>query len=375
MKTLAEMTTLRIGGAPQRVVDVVGPEELAEAVKTADRAGEEILVVGGGSNLLVGDQDFPGVVIRDRSDAVSLEDFSGCGGNSVRVAAGVTWDDFVSFCIDEEWMGVEALSGIPGTVGAAPIQNIGAYGQEVAETLASVSALDRLTGRIEHLPLFDLHMGYRNSMLKRSLLDEKVGGGKKWGPTGRWVVLEVEFQFRNASLSSPIRYAELAKKLDVNLGDRVPSKELRQAVLELRRSKGMLLDSSDHDTWSAGSFFTNPIMKEDGDAAKKLPSDAPRFPVEKRSLVSSIAGKAPTAPGIFKTSAAWLISKAGFEKGYRVRPDSEAALSTKHVLALTNRGGATSAEMTELARTVRDGVEEMFGIQLVPEPVLVGCEL
>lgn len=375
MATLAESTTIRIGGQIQKLVEVEGPKELADAVREADVRGEPLLVLGEGSNLVAADSQFNGVVVRDRSGSMSLEDFSGCGGNSVRVAAGVNWDDFVQFCISEDWMGVEALSGIPGTVGAAPIQNIGAYGQEVAETLASVSAYDRLTGRVEHLPLFDLHLGYRDSVLKRSLRDERAGGGRTWGPTGRWVVLEVEFQFRNASLSSPIRYAELANKLGVELGERVPSRLVREAVLELRRSKGMILDSADHDTWSAGSFFTNPILKEEGEINRNLPDAAPRFGVEKRSLVSSIRGDAPDVPGLVKTSAAWLISQAGFSKGYKLSPDAKASLSTKHVLALTNRGGATAEDVLDLARTVRDGVEDKFGITLVPEPVLVGCSL
>lgn len=348
---------------------------MGAAVKQVDADGSELLILGEGSNILASDDEFDGVAIRDRSTSMSLEDFSGCGGNSVRVAAGVNWDDFVQFCVSEDWMGVEALSGIPGTVGAAPIQNIGAYGQEIAETLASVTAVDRLTGRVVHLPLFDLHLGYRDSVIKRSLRSDRAGGGKIWGPTGRWVVLEVEFQFRNASLSSPIRYQELAQKLGVKLGDRVPSIEVREAVLELRRSKGMVLEKADHDTWSAGSFFTNPVLKEDGEVNRGLPADAPRFGVEKRSLVNSIRGEAPDIPGLVKTSAAWLISWAGFSKGYKVRPDAKAALSTKHVLALTNRGGATTEDVLELARTVRAGVEEKFGITLVPEPVLVGCKL
>ena len=375
MTALADLTTFRIGGSPGALVDVSGPEELAAAVLEADSAGRRVLVLGGGSNLLVGDEPFDGVVIRETSGKIETVHSSGCGGNSVQVAAGTNWDDFVEYCIDAEWMGVEALSGIPGTVGAAPIQNIGAYGQEVAETLAAVRALDRKTGRIAHLPLFDLHLGYRDSLLKRSLRDKEVGGGKVWGPTGRWVVLEVEFQLRNASLSSPIRYSELARKLDVELGSRVPSPEVREAVLELRRSKGMVLDPKDHDTWSAGSFFTNPIIREGSPAAESLPEEAPRFPVEKRSMVNSIRGNAPVIDGLVKTSAAWLIARAGFEKGFRVSPDAPASLSTKHVLALTNRGGAQARDIIELARVVRDGVEDKFGIRLVPEPVLVDCSL
>ncbi|WP_350257962.1 UDP-N-acetylmuramate dehydrogenase [Scrofimicrobium sp. R131] len=368
MTNLAELTTFRIGGPAGSLVDVNGPQELAEAVRTADREGQPVLVLGGGSNLLVADEGFPGVVIRDLSQDIAVVDSSGCGGNSVRVSAGTNWDDFSAYCVQQDWMGVEALAGIPGTVGAAPVQNIGAYGQEVAETLASVRVLDRLTGRIEQLALFDLHLGYRDSVLKRSLVSERAGGGRLWGPTGRWVVLEAEFQLRNASLSSPVRYRELADHLGINLGERAPSARVREAVLDLRRSKGMVLDPSDHDTWSAGSFFTNPIVDE----AVELPADAPRFPVEQRSLVNSIAGKAPVVPGLVKLSAAWLIAHAGFSKGYPA--GAPASLSTKHVLALTNRGGAKATDVMALATEIQRRVADKFGVQLVPEPVLVSMK-
>lgn len=373
MARLAEMTTFRVGGPATRLEAVSSNDDFAAAILEADRAGQPLLVLGGGSNLLVADRGFDGVVIRDTRQEIGLVESSGCAGATVRAAAGATWDDLVTFAIENELMGVEALSGIPGTVGAAPVQNIGAYGQEVAETLASVRVLDRLTGEQQTLALFDLHLGYRTSILKRSLRSSEVGGGRTWGPTGRWVVLEAEFQMRLASLSSPVRYRELADKLGIELGERAPSAQVREAVLELRRGKGMVLDAQDHDTWSAGSFFTNPVLSDE--AAASLPDDAPRFPVERRSLVTGVAGRAPVVPGVVKTSAAWLISHAGFTKGYRLTPEATAGLSTKHVLALTNRGGAAAEDLLELARAVQSGVEDRFGIRLEPEPVLVGCQL
>lgn len=371
--TFAELTTFRVGGPISRFERTDLPGDLAALVTGADAAGEPVLVLGGGSNLLVADTEYRGLVVQDTRQDIVEVDSSGCGGTTLRVSAGTNWDDFVKYAVDRGVMGVEALSGIPGTVGAAPVQNIGAYGQEVAETLAAVEVLDRLTGQRRRLALFDLHLGYRTSILKRSRTDAKVGGGRTWGDTGRWVVLEVEFQMRNSTLSAPIRYRELAAKLGVELGDRVPSAELREAVLQLRRSKGMLLEPADHDTWSAGSFFTNPVIS-DAEAAR-LPEGAPKFPVENRSLVASIGSDAPVIPGIVKTSAAWLISRAGFERGYRVSPDAPAALSTKHVLALTNQGGATTADVLRLGRTVRAGVEDRFHVKLEPEPVLVNCSL
>jgi UDP-N-acetylmuramate dehydrogenase len=252
------------------------------------------------------------------------------------------------------------------------VQNVGAYGQEVAETLSSVRVYDRLEQRTRMLAVGELGLGYRTSILKRSLTDADAGGGRTWGPTGRYVVLEVSFQLRLASLSAPVRYAELARRLGVAVGGRVPAAEVREAVLELRRGKGMVLDDADPDTWSAGSFFTNPVLTtEEADA--RLPEDAPRYPVADHTQVAQIGGTAPVVDGLVKTSAAWLITRAGFDKGFGA--PGPATLSTKHTLALTNRGTATAADVLALARTVRDGVQEAFGVALVPEPVLVGVSL
>ncbi|GAA4287147.1 UDP-N-acetylmuramate dehydrogenase [Georgenia daeguensis] len=370
--TLAALTTLRVGGPVRELVDAASETELVEVVRTADDAGTPVLVLGGGSNLLVSDEGFDGVVVRDTRRGIDGVADSSCAGANLVVPAGQPWDEVVATAVAEGWMGVEALSGIPGSTGATPVQNVGAYGQEVAETLSSVRVYDRLERRTRMLAVGELGLGYRTSVLKRSLSDADAGGGRTWGPTGRYVVLEVTFQLRLATLSAPVRYAELARRLGVAVGARVPAAEVREAVLELRRSKGMVLDDADHDTWSAGSFFTNPVLTtEEADA--RLPEDAPRFPVTDHTRIGQIGAAAPAVEGLVKSSAAWLISRAGFDKGFGA--PGPATLSTKHSLALTNRGSATAADLLALARTVRDGVRDTFGVTLVPEPVLVGVSL
>lgn len=371
--TLAELTTFRVGGAVDSFLQVHSAEALIDAVAHADQEGIPVLVIGGGSNILAGDEAFEGLVIQDMRRDIALVEESGCTGAVVNVTGGTPWDAFVHYAVDHEWMGVEALSGIPGTVGAAPVQNIGAYGQEVSQTLASVQVYDRLTGQRRTLAAADLKLAYRDSILKQSRVNPIVGGGRSWDMTGRWIVLDVQFQMRLASLSAPIRYQELAGHLDVKIGHRVPSDLVREAVLELRAKKGMVLNALDHDTWSAGSFFTNPILA--ADEAEHLPEDAPRFPVEDHQLNSNISTDSPVIEGFVKTSAAWLIKQAGFERGFALSKHAKASVSHKHLLALTNRGHATAAEIIELAQTIRDRVQEQSGILLEPEPVLVGCKL
>lgn len=373
----SELTTLRVGGYALPVVDADSESELAQVITEADSAGEDVLVLGSGSHLVVSDRGFSGLLVRDRrKDIAEVDSYVSCGGSTVKATAGTDWDTFVQFTLENDLAGLEALSGIPGTVGAAPVQNLGAFGQEVAQTLASVRALDRLTGRIRTLSRFDLHLGYRSSIIKRSRFSADAGGGQVWGPTGRWVVLEVAFQLRSASLSEPARYRSLAESLGVDLGTRVPSWELREHVLKLRAESGMLVGAhdTDHDTWSAGSFFGNPILSSQ-DAAK-LPEEAPRFPVRNQAMFVSgtVHKQAPLVEGKQKVPAAWLIRQSGFEPGYRVNTDSRAALSSKHVSAITNRGGATATEIMELADAVHDGVAAKFGVSLAPEPVLVGLE-
>ncbi|RAX21745.1 UDP-N-acetylmuramate dehydrogenase [Actinomyces sp. Z3] len=370
---LAELTTLRVGGPVDSYVEARTEAELIDAVRQADAAGTPLLVIGGGSNILAADAGFAGVVVRDARQEVSLSADDRCGGVEFTATAGTTWDDLVREAIANQWGGFAPLSGIPGTVGAAPVQNIGAYGAEVAELLASVRAWDRAAGRPAHLPLARLRLSYRDSDLKRSLTDATIGGGRTWGPTGRWVVLSVTFSVRTASLSAPIAYAQLARTLGAEVGDRVDARAVRDAVLELRRSKGMVLDDADHDTWSAGSFFTNPILTRA--QADALPDDAPRFPVTDHSQAVTGTRQAPVVEGLVKTSAAWLIDHAGFGKGFALPAagaEPTASLSTKHVLALTNRGHARAADLAGLRDAVVTGVRERFGVTLVPEPVHVG---
>jgi UDP-N-acetylmuramate dehydrogenase len=321
-------------------------EELVDAVRRADSDGTSVLLIGGGSNLLVGDDGFDGLVVQIATRGINQASVDYCGGAEVRVAAGEPWDGFVAEAVRSGWIGVEALSGIPGSTGATPVQNVGAYGQEVAGSVATVRTWDRVENRIRTLAGAECDFGYRDSLFKR----ERFRGGP------RYVVLEVGFQLVVADRSEPVKYAELARTLGVAIGDRVPLGDVRTAVLGLRRGKGMVLDAVDHDTWSAGSFFTNPLLAVE-DAAR-LPTAAPRW---------------PTADGRVKTSAAWLIEQAGFAKGYGL--PGPASLSTKHTLALTNRGSASAADLLALAREVRDGVHSAFGVRLVAEPELVDCAL
>lgn len=379
--TFADLTTLRVGGVIDSYVTTTSETELIDAVRAVDDAGEPLLVIGGGSNLLVSDEGFSGVVLRDARSGIRVESADTCGGATITVPAGHTWDDVVAEAVANEWVGIEALSGIPGTVGAAPVQNIGAYGQEISGTVANVRVFDRGQGRVRTLALTELAFGYRTSMLKRSTQLNPEDPLAPWYPSPRYVVLDVTFQFRLGSLSTPVAYPELARRLDVAVGARAESAAVRAAVLELRGSKGMLLDDGapgrtpDYDRWSAGSFFTNPILP--ADLVADLPEGAPVFPV-RSAVPMTTTGPSLGAvdESVVKTSAAWLIEHAGFTRGYGVDgPGSPATLSTKHTLAITNRGSATASDVVRLARTVRDGVLETFGIELVPEPVLVGVTL
>lgn len=342
---LADHTTLRLGGPARDWVRAATEQELIDAVATADASGTPVLVLGGGSNLVIADEGFDGLVVEVATSGMlpDTDDCEGvCGGVMVRVAAGENWDDFVAVAVERGWVGIEALSGIPGSVGATPIQNVGAYGQEVAQTIASVRVWDRTLKGIRTFAAADCGFGYRHSRFKAD--------------PSRHVVLTVDFQLRPGTLGAPIDYAELARTIGVEAGERAPLTDVRRAVLGLRAGKGMVLDPADHDTWSAGSFFTNPHLTPEQAAA--LPTDAPRW---------------PQADGTVKSSAAWLIERAGFGKGYDL--GGRVSLSTKHTLALTNRGSATTGELLALARDVRDGVERAFGVRLVNEPVLVGCSL
>ena len=359
MTTLADLTTLRVGGPIATYVRVSTTDALVDAVAAADAAAGPLLVVGGGSNLLASDAPFEGTVVdvQPFDEVASIIHEDPAGSVVVRAGAGTGGDAFVSWTLSQGLSGLEALSGIPGTVGASPVQNVGAYGHEVAETIESVEAYDRLTGIVVRLLPEDLGFAYRSSAIKRSVGEPGLGE-RPWGPTGRWVVISVDFRLERSPLSAPVMYAELARRLGVEAGERADASLVRSTVLELRRGKGMVLDPADHDTWSAGSFFTNPILPEA--VAASLPEEAPRFK----------AGE-----GLVKTSAAWLIDHAGCSKGFHLPEAGDpprASLSTKHVLALTNRGGASGADIEALARAVRERVREAFGVTLVPEPVTVG---
>lgn len=368
---LSELTTLHIGGPIRRYVPVHDETALVAEVRRVDEADEPLLVLGGGSNLVASDAPFEGTVVHvldpvaapaldasceigsgaavDPSRAAPLE--ATCGGVTVEHFAGTSWDRAVQYAVDRELIGTEALSGIPGSVGATPVQNVGAYGQEVAQTITTVRTWDRHDRAIRTVFASDCGFGYRDSLFKRTPYE-----GAAPSATGRYVVLSVTFQHRQGDRSAPVRYAELARRLGVEVGERAPLRQVRETVLALRAAKGMVLLEGDHDTWSAGSFFTNPILPDAVAAA--LPADAPRF----------AAGE-----GLTKTSAAWLISHAGFDRGFAVGP--HASLSTRHSLALTNRGGASSADLVELARAVQAGVEDRFGVRLEPEPVRLGVDL
>ena len=345
---LSELTTLRVGGPARRIARADSAEEAVEVVSGADAAGEPVLVIAGGSNLLIADRGFDGTALRVAVNGIAVSD----EGHRVRldVGAGERWDDVVGFCVTHGLAGVECLSGIPGSVGATPIQNVGAYGQEVADTIVSVRAYDRRTRSVAELSPAECGFAYRSSAFKRS---------------DRHVVLAVSFVLERSPLALPIRYGELARALDAAPGSRPPLGASREAVLALRRRKGMVLDPGDPDSVSAGSFFVNPILTTAefaalGRRASARLGDDVRIP------------EWPDANGSVKTSAAWLIERAGFHRGYG---DGPAGISSKHTLAIINRGGASSAELVALAREMRGGVRDAFGVALDPEPTLVGIEL
>ena len=340
MENLAQYTSLRVGGPAQKFIHATTEQELIEAVKNSDKSGEPVLIIGGGSNVLIGDQGFNGTVIRVETKGNSYQ-FDACSGGMITVNSGENWDEFVQWIISKGFADVETLSGIPGTVGGAPIQNIGAYGHEVCEVIARVRTWDRKINAVKTFTNQDCEFGYRTSRFKR----EK----------DRYVVLDVTFQLRKGEMSLPIKYQELANYLGVQLGDRVLVEDVRRAVLALRAAKGMVLSESDPDSWSAGSFFMNPILS--ADIAAKLPSDAPRW---------------QQADGRVKTSAAWLMEKSGVRKG---EEHEGARVSTKHVLALVNSGNAKASDIAELAKSARAQVKKVFGITLEPEVHFVGLSL
>jgi UDP-N-acetylmuramate dehydrogenase len=364
MTDFAELTTLRVGGPIERLLEPATRDELIAAARDTWSQPEDWMILGGGSNLLVADEGFAGTVIRVGHRGI---DRATDGVTRIRVEAGEPWDAVVAFSVEHGLAGIEALSGIPGTAGAGPIQNIGAYGQQLSDTLVAIDFLDFESGEVLTLPAAELDLGYRTSALKSGRLG---------------VVLSLELELHDAGgASEPVGYAQLASALGIALGERAPLARVREAVLALRAGKGMVLDPEDPDSVSAGSFFTNPIVSEG--FARGLPADAPRFPSgpeEAPPRVLPLGSEIPpidaTSSGEFlvKLSAAWLIERAGISRGFAL-PGSRAGISAKHTLAIVNRGGATAAELAQLAGFVQTRVESEFGVRLQPEPVLVGVQL
>jgi len=325
---------------------VTAQDEMVQTIRDVQSSAEPLLILAGGSNVVIADEGFPGTVVLVRTRGVEVVAET-ADSVTVRVAAGEPWDDFVASTVEAGWSGLECLSGIPGSAGATPIQNVGAYGQEVAETVSSVEAYDRVKDEVVRLAAEDCGFAYRSSIFRHS---------------DRWAVLSVDFRLTRSPLSTPVRYAELARRLGVATGDRVPLAEAREAVRALRAGKGMLLDPADPDTRSVGSFFTNPV----------LDAEAYRLLLERVGDLGEPPAW-PGAGGVVKVSAAWLIERAGFGKGYR--GPGGVAISSKHTLALTNPGGGSTADLLALAREIRDGVHRRFGVTLHPEPILVGCAI
>ena len=419
---LAEYTTLRLGGPARRLAEACTEAQVVAEVRAADERGEPLLVLGGGSNLVIADEGFPGAVVRIATSGVQRA-IAGHGGADqgtngqhadgqgrdlveLTVAAGENWDDVVASCVDEGLAGLECLSGIPGRAGATPIQNVGAYGQEVAERIGAVRVYDRERGAVAELAAADCGFGYRTSAFKRSL-HAAAAPGRPAPVTGRYVVLSVSFLLSRDKMSAPVRYAELARALGIAEGGRAPLADVRAAVLGLRKRKGMVLDPDDPDTRSVGSFFINPVLGGEQFAALERAVRATAGPDVRIPCY-------PATDGGVKVSAAWLIEQAGFRKGYPGRgavsspagagppgasatgasaagasgagasaadtstagaSAAEARISSKHTLALVNPGGASTASLLWLARQVRDGVREAFGVELASEPVLVGAVL
>lgn len=338
MAELRDYTSLRVGGPAKKFLEAGTEAEIIAAIEAAGTS--PILIIGGGTNILVADSGFEGTVIRIVNHSLQSE-VDACSGATLTIGAGENWDDFVATTIDRGFAGLETLSGIPGTVGAAPIQNIGAYGHEVSEFITRVRTYDREKREIKTFTNLECEFEYRNSYFKSH--------------PGRYVILDVQFNLRQGENTTEIRYSELATKLGIVIGEKAPVAATRKAVLELRAMKGMLLNKTDRDSWSAGSFFTNPIVT--AEIAAQLPADAPRW---------------PTSDGRVKTSAAWLIENSGIQKG---DAHGGARISTKHVLALTNAGNATAKDIVELAQVAKEKVYEKFGIALEAEVNLIGLIL
>jgi UDP-N-acetylmuramate dehydrogenase len=346
---LADYTTLGLGGPAKTFVSADTEQALVRSVRSADKAGEPVLLVGGGSNLVVADAGFPGTVIHVNTRGLTFID-TGDGAVDVTVAAGADWDDVVAAAVGEGLAGLEPLSGIPGRAGATPIQNVGAYGREVAEVITGVRVYDRQEDQIRIIQNRGCQFSYRSSLFRS-------------GPP-RYVVLDVTFRLVRQSLSAPVKYAELASELGVEMGERAAVGEVRAAVIKIRSRKGMVLNPGDPDTRSAGSFFTNPVIT------------AEEFAGVETAAAAREAGQVPHYPagaGLVKVPAAWLIEHSGFAKGYGA--PGPARVSSKHTLALVNAGEAKTADLLALAREIVAGVQASYGVTLTPEPILIGVTL
>jgi UDP-N-acetylmuramate dehydrogenase len=364
---LADYTTLGLGGPANIFVSADTERALIHAVRSADRAGEPALLLGGGSNLVIADAGFPGTVIHVNTRGLTFVD-AGDGAVNVTVAAGADWDDVVAAAVGEGLAGLEPLSGIPGRAGATPIQNVGAYGREVAEVITEVRVYDRQEDQIRLIPNEGCRFSYRTSLFKSGRPEALVSlpGSARSQTAGqpRYVVLDVTFRLVRQSLSAPVRYAELAAELGVELGEQAAVGEVRAAVIKIRSRKGMVLNPGDPDTRSAGSFFTNPVLT------------AGEFAAVQTAAAARGAGQVPRYPageGLVKVPAAWLIEHSGFAKGYGA--PGQARVSSKHTLALVNAGEATTANLLALAREIVSGVRAAYGVTLTPEPILIGVTL
>ncbi len=373
-RPLAELTTLRVGGTPRRLIEATSRDEAIGALREVWASGDDWLVLGGGSNIFVGDDELDLTVVRLRNEGIAVIGSPEPGVVRVRVEAGHEWDAFVAWAVDAGLAGVEGLSGIPGTVGAAPVQNIGAYGQEVVQTLAEVELIDAYGGEVTTVPAADLGLGFRTSVLKTHYGSVAVRDA---------VILSATFDLRVVGTTAVLVDGEqLRQALRLDNDTRISLADIRATVLATRASKGMVLNADDPDTYSAGSFFQNAILPES--FVRTLPDECPRWlmpgTVEVADRVIALAEYdghvQPVAHSerTFKVSAAWLIEHAGLRKGFRF-PGSNAGLSTKHALALTNRGGARAEELAELARFIRGRVHSEYGLLLEPEPILVGVEI
>ncbi|MGA7149498.1 MAG: UDP-N-acetylmuramate dehydrogenase [Microbacterium sp.] len=370
---LSQLTTLRTGGAPERMLEASTSEELVDALREVWADRDEWFVLGGGSNMFVGDEPFDGAVVRIRTQGIERLPSARQGFVRLRVQAGHDWDALVGHAVSEGLAGIEAMSGIPGTVGAAPVQNIGAYGQEIVQTLVEVELIDHATGEVSTVPAAELGLGFRTSVLKHHYGSV---------PERRAVILSVTLELADVGHGErPITGEQLRTALGLAAGEGVTVAWVREHVLATRARKGMVLDADDPDTYSAGSFFQNAVVS--ASFARTLPDACPRWPVTPdldpvlviplADFHGYVAPPAAVASDV-KVSAAWLIEHSGLRKGFKL-PRSRAALSSKHALALTNRGTATAAELAELARYIQGRVQSEFGLILQPEPVLVGVEL